>query len=469
LYSVGSTAANPDLVIGGMQDNGTRMREGTTTVFRQVIGGDGFGSNIHRTNAQLMLGSLYNLAIRKSSNGGSSFTSSTSGIAEANDETNAPFITRIVAWEGQGSTGNEVFTFSNSKIYRSTNYGTSWASIGTVTTTGALRNIAIAAGHSEIVGAVGTTGRVFLSRDGGAHFTMVASGQFPDDATALPGCKLSLSAIHFDVSDPNIVYVASVAPDSAATHLWKSTDFGAHWSAIDGHGLPAGVPVNIIKSDPNPDAAATAKVLYAGTDFGVYRSTDGASSWSRFGAGMPLVAVWDLYISPDGALVRAASYGRGFWELTNQAPPAPNRDFDLAVEPALLEVAPSAIADGMVHTQVTLGSPQDVTITVQGVPAGVFATINPPALRAGADSKLTIQTGVMAVPGTYMLTVTAAGEAVNHSKTIALHITGNPPSGSGGGTMDSGGCGCSVGAQSPEPPFAALLLLALAALLRRRE
>src|SRR5262249_51604806 len=142
LYSVSSTAANPDLVLGGMQDNGTRMREGTTTVFRQVIGGDGFGSNINRANGSLMLGSLYNLAIRKSTNGGSSWSSSTAGIAEAGDETNAPFITRIVAWEGLGSTGNEVYTFSNSKIYRSTNYGGDWALIGTPTTTRRPRNTA---------------------------------------------------------------------------------------------------------------------------------------------------------------------------------------------------------------------------------------------------------------------------------------------------------------------------------------
>jgi len=30
---------------------------------------------------------------------------------------------------------------------------------------------------------------------------------------------------------------------------------------------------------------------------------------------MPLVNVADLYISPDGTLVRAGTYGRGVWEL----------------------------------------------------------------------------------------------------------------------------------------------------------
>src|SRR5262249_52381946 len=37
LYSVGSSPNNPSAVIGGMQDNGTRVREGTTSVFNEYI------------------------------------------------------------------------------------------------------------------------------------------------------------------------------------------------------------------------------------------------------------------------------------------------------------------------------------------------------------------------------------------------------------------------------------------------
>jgi len=61
---------------------------------------------------------------------------------------------------------------------------------------------------------------------------------------------------------------------------------------------------------------AAPNVLFAGTHLGVYRSTDGGVTWVRFGNGMPLVNVTGLYISPSGGLVRAATYGRGFWELT---------------------------------------------------------------------------------------------------------------------------------------------------------
>ena len=119
-----------------------------------------------------------------------------------------------------------------------------------------------------------------------------------------------MSWVHFDTTNPQVVYVASVAPDATKTHLWKSTNFGASWSSLEGTGFPTGIPVNTIANDPGD-----VNTLYAGTHLGVYRSTDGGANWTRFGTGMPLVNVTDLYISPDSTLVRAATFGRGFWEL----------------------------------------------------------------------------------------------------------------------------------------------------------
>jgi hypothetical protein len=64
--------------------------------------------------------------------------------------------------------------------------------------------------------------------------------------------------------------------------------------------------------------------VFAATHLGVYRSADAGATWARFGGGMPFTNVMDLYISPDGSLVRAATFGRGIWELTavanNHAP-----------------------------------------------------------------------------------------------------------------------------------------------------
>ena len=307
LYSVGSSEADAAAVIGGLQDNGTRVRAGTTDTFNQTIGGDGFGAAVHAVNGSTMLGSLYNTRIYKSTDGGTNFVSASSGIAESNTSS-APFITRIAPWVGD-ATGNTVFTHVNLKVYKSTNYGGAWSALGTsgFITTGALRNVGVAKANGSVIGAVASGGRVYLTSNGGTTW---------QQTTTTPNNGLSMSYVSFDTANSDIVYVASVAPDSTKNHLWKSTDFGASWTALDrttsqaSNGLPAGIPVNTIVNDPTDSAT-----LYAGTHLGVYRSTDGGGNWARFGAGMPLVNVTDFYISPTSSRMRAATFGRGFWEL----------------------------------------------------------------------------------------------------------------------------------------------------------
>jgi hypothetical protein len=302
IYDVGSSAGDRSAVIAGMQDNGTRVRVGTTSVYNQEIGGDGFGCAIHPTNAKLMLGSLYYDRIQRSTDGGLTWVSACSGITECNNSSSAPFTTVLARWTGD-TTGNTVLTYSNTKVYKSTNFGSSWSALGTTGLPAGIYIRGVGAAHSNgnIIGIVASGGRVFLSNNGGSSWTQ---------AGALPNNGLSTSSIAFDPTNPNTLYVTSVAPDSTKAHTWKSTDFGATFTAIE-NGLPAGVPVNQISIDPGSNTT-----LYAATHLGVYRSTDAGASWTRFGTGMPLVNVTDVEILPDSSLVRAATFGRSVWELT---------------------------------------------------------------------------------------------------------------------------------------------------------
>ena len=303
IYSVGSSPANLNAMIGGFQDNGTRVRSGATSTFNQYIGGDGFGSAVHRTNANTMLGSLYYSRIYKSTDGGLTFALASTGITESNNSSTAPFNTGITTWEGAAN-ADTIFTWANAKAYKSVNYAGSWAALGVTglpTTSFYIRGVGVAASNVNALGIVANGGRVFLSTNGGTSWTTPA---------ALPNNGSSLSKIAFDPTNPSIIYVTSAAADSTKNHAWKSVNAGASWTAIDTNGLPAGAPVNTIKADPS-----TPSTLYAGTHFGVYRSVDSGTTWARFGTGMPLVNVDDIYISADSTMVRAASFGRGFWQL----------------------------------------------------------------------------------------------------------------------------------------------------------
>jgi photosystem II stability/assembly factor-like uncharacterized protein len=301
VYNLGSSTATPSAVIGGMQDNGTRVRSGATSIFNQVIGGDGFGCNIHPLDGRLALGTLYNTQIRKSTDGGLTFGSACSGISECGSA-DAPFFTKIVPWDGD-ATGNTVYTFVNTRVYKSDNYAQNWQPLGTAGLPANIfiRNFGAAKSNGNVLGIAANGGRVFLSTNGGASWALSAP---------LPNNGLSLSTISFDPTNANVVYVGSVAPDFNVNHLWKSSNFGASWTTIDGGDFPTGIPVDVVVSDPsNPN------VIYAGTYLGLYRSPDRGATWTRFGSGLPLVEVTDLYLSSDSSLVRSATFGRGFWEL----------------------------------------------------------------------------------------------------------------------------------------------------------
>lgn len=357
IYSVGSSAAAPDAVIGGFQDNGTRVRSGATATYNQYLGGDGFGSLMHPVNAGTMLGSLYYTRIYKSTNGGTLFGSASSGITESNNSSAAPFITRLA--EGPAdATGNTVYTFSNTKVYKSTNFAGAWTALGTSglpTTSLYIRNVGAARSNPEVVGLVANGGRVFLTANGGGTWTTPA---------ALPNHGSYTSAIAFDPADHNTVYVSSVAPDGTKNHLWKSSNFGGSWTAIDAGGFPTGVPVGIVKVDPGDR-----NVVYAGTHLGLYRSADGGATWARWGDGLPLVNVTDIYVAPDGGTVRLATYGRGFWEL--KAPVVPT--------------APS-ITTHPLSTSVTVGQGATFTVAAKGTEPMTYQWFKNGASIDGADT-----------------------------------------------------------------------------------
>ncbi len=317
VYNLGSTTATSPAdskwrVTLGLQDNGTRVRQGsgaalqTSGVFEDQIGGDGFGTLIHPVNGDLMLGSIYYTRIYKSTNGGATaFTPASTGITESNDSANTPFAPKIAF--GASTTPDTVYTFVNKKVYKSTNFGDSWSAMSMTgfDATKVLRNVN-GSRKSNAVGAASSGGQFWTTYNDGATWS---------SAGDVTGGTFNTSYIWFNTEDDQIVYGATVAPSATAHHLFKSINGGATWTPIDGsagasNGLPFGIPVHVIQN-----LRGSRDTLFAGTDFGVYRSTDGGATWARYGDNLPLVAVRDLYIAPDGSFLRAGTYGRGVWEL----------------------------------------------------------------------------------------------------------------------------------------------------------
>jgi hypothetical protein len=90
-------------------------------------------------------------------------------------------------------------------------------------------------------------------------------------------------------------------------NVWKTTNGGATWTNISGTGpgaLPA-VPVSSLALHRTVPGR-----LYAGTDIGLFLSTDDGASWEPITPGVGLVSVEELVWKNDTTLM-AVTHGRG--------------------------------------------------------------------------------------------------------------------------------------------------------------
>jgi hypothetical protein len=133
---------------------------------------------------------------------------------------------------------------------------------------------------------------------------------------SLPGAYVARAVV-----DPNNANAAYVTLDDYGLidgqHVWKTTNLSnpsPTWMPA-GSGIPD-VPVNSFVVDPNDSG-----FLYAGTDIGVYHSSDGGATWAPFGTGLPRVAVFDIAIQNSNRVLRVATHGRGIWEIAPETPP----------------------------------------------------------------------------------------------------------------------------------------------------
>ncbi len=146
-------------------------------------------------------------------------------------------------------------------------------------------------GYRESLAFGGVGGGIFKSTDGGDHWTRLSAG-----LPAVIEANLAVAP-----SDPSLLYATiagAPAPSSAVragattgvVGLYRSTDAGAHWEAVDVPAGPTGGPTSHV--DPRPLARIgggdlptvtvdpkRADVVYAATVV-LWRSEDGGHTWS---------------------------------------------------------------------------------------------------------------------------------------------------------------------------------------------
>jgi hypothetical protein len=371
-FYAGDTANNyllTPVVAAGAQDNGTsRSTSSTLGTWGAILGGDGGFVAIDKTAPTTIYAEYPEGTVQKTTNAnagtGIAWTdlSPAIGACAGSALFIAPFTIDL-------NDHNHLVFGGDTTFCETKNGGATWgvsnASLGF---SGFVQSVAIAPSNSAALYAGTDGGFVYKTANGN---TGTAATWADCDSGALPSAPTTSLAV--DRANANTLY--ATFGNFGVGHVFKTTDCTT-WTNITGN-LPD-VPVTSLvtyASSPNP-------VLVAGTDVGVFISTDNGTSWSALQAGLPNVGIQQLFTDPALTTLFAATHGRGVWKI---AIPSDTGPTIAAIDPpsgattggGLVTITGTNFQAG---ATVTFGGTAGTGVTVSG---GTKIVVTAPAHAAG--------------------------------------------------------------------------------------
>ena len=293
------------LVQCGTQDNGTQQYRNSPVHYHSADGDGGY-CTISKTNGNNVTHAYYGNTPQRSTTGGEfgSYTSVSAGL-----NGNGLFYPPAAI-----SPSSERMAWGTTVINIDDAMGTGgWPGSGVTLSGISGRVSAVSFTSDSIIYCATTSGQVYrLDRSGATwsarplHAAPLPTGLWIWDVHSLPGAADTI--------------VVAFSGFGLAQHVWRGSvpaSGTATWTAAS-NGLPD-VPMYAL-------AFGSATQWFVGTDIGVYRSTDAGASWSNYSQGLPNTAIYDLRLRAGGNLLRAATHGRGLWEVRTDLATQPTVD-----------------------------------------------------------------------------------------------------------------------------------------------
>ncbi len=296
----------PERIYGGLQDNGTqRTMTGNIDDWEHINGGDGFYVIVDPTDNNYVYAEYQWGSLRRSEDGGNSFSPAVDGI---NDADRHNWNTPIVLDPSDPS----ILYTGTQHLYKSTNRAVSWSPISEDLTTGGIpgsvfgtiTTIAVAPSNPAVIYVGTDDGNVQRTTDGGTTWELLSAN--------LPTRWITRVAV--DPLNADIAYatISGYRDNDYLPHVFMTANGGVNWADISSN-LPE-VPVNDIVIDPENNST-----LYVATDLSVWASPNLGNDWYILGGGLPTCPITDLRLHNPTRKLVAATYGRSIfaYDLTD--------------------------------------------------------------------------------------------------------------------------------------------------------
>lgn len=366
-------------IIGGAQDNYTNIYSGSINWTVMVIGGDGGFAAADPTDANYLYGSSQVHGIRRSTNGGSNFSSITTGLADAGTTARCNFIPHYILDPNNPNTmlacGLSLWRCSNVKAATPT-----WSAIKPPIPGGQSvdpkddlshmeiydprfhSTVTVAQGNSNIIWVGHNNGQIYKTSNGTA-----ATPTWTQVDQNFPGGNIGrwIARIVIDPSNHNRVFVAFLGWED--DNIWMTTNGGTTWTQATGNGarrIPS-VPVGALAMDP-----LRPQRLFAGTDIGLFISCDSGNSWGAVTDGPNTCPIDELTWKDNDELINV-THGRGLYLVD--------------VTPTSTVTTPTGfVAGGSVRggNLASLGATDDNRLSI----LGIFASPGPSSLEVVATT-----------------------------------------------------------------------------------
>lgn len=301
-FYAGDYGPNGYVSISGAQDNGTHVSSAILTSI-SAFGADGGYAHIGLQDGTVAYFSTQNEGIKRATGfvptTAPSFVDDISDIRFTNDG-----VSFINAYAMNPADQDQLYYRTNKYIYRSADGGSNWTQMTNIHSS--LKAIGVANESNPVVYVGGAAAQLYridkaLSASPGSEVSH--NNVFPASIT-----NDFINSIVVHPNDRNTVFIG-LNNISNAGRVWRISGLDSakpQFTNISGN-LPPGLPVNYVAVDPvSPD-----KNIFAGTDFGLYYSSDSGKTWVKE-TRIPNVAVHEIKMRSDRVLF-VYTHGRGMW------------------------------------------------------------------------------------------------------------------------------------------------------------